>query len=217
MLSRRALLLAAAPALPKPEQLVLRLPSLEILTNTWSESIELPARPGSLWKPFLAAAHTGPNLRFHCDGQHCWLGRRHGWLDLPAALAQSCNQFFHQLYPTLPQPLKLLNLPDPPNSDWPLWPCPPLQLAQAFAELLARRSQHPLVLAGLRQAAASGTAQPLGANFLAKTGTGPSKHHSGDGWVLAAHPADSPTKLVLYRQRGVTGAQAARSLAHAPR
>jgi hypothetical protein len=68
-------------------------------------------------------------------------------------------------------------------------------------------------MAGLRQAAEKGTAKPLGPNVLAKTGTGPSKLYSGDGWVFAATPADMPTKLVLYRQRGVTGAQAAQALA----
>ena len=70
-------------------------------------------------------------------------------------------------------------------------------------------------MAGLRQAAGHGTAKSLGKNYLAKTGTGPSKYHAGDGWVFAAHPADNPTKLILYRQRGVTGAQAAAALASA--
>ena len=85
------------------------------------------------------------------------------------------------------------------------------------AELLARRADYPLVIAGLRQAAEKGTAKALGRNYLAKTGTGPSKEHSGDGWVFAAHPADNPTRLILYRQRGVTGSLAARNLANALR
>jgi len=214
MLTRRSLLLAAAVNLPPPDKLVLRLPSAEIENARWSGGIDTPAQPGSLWKPFLAAAHSGPNPRFHCDGKQCWLGRRHGWLDMPGALAQSCNQWFHQLYNTLPQPLRLIGLPDPPNEDWPNWSCSPIQLARAYGELLARRTDHPLVIAGLRQAAEQGTAKALGRNFLAKTGTGSSKYHSGDGWVFAAYPAGNPTKLILYRQRGVTGAQAARSLAN---
>jgi len=218
MLSRRSILAAAfTPTLPPPDKIVVRLPEVEIKIAEWSTGLDAPVQPGSLWKPFLAAAHAGPSPRYHCDGKQCWLGRRHGWLDMPGALAQSCNQWFHQLYKTLPQPLKLLNLPDPPNDDWPNWTCTPRQLINAYAELLARRADYPLVLAGLRQAAEQGTAKSLGRNWLAKTGTGPSKYHSGDGWVVAANPADNPSQLILYRQIGVTGAQAARSLANAPR
>jgi hypothetical protein len=214
MLTRRALLAAAVPpALPPPEKLILRLPDATVLSAQWSQDPNLPAKPGSLWKPFLAAAHSGASPRLQCDGKQCWLGRRHGWLDIPGALAQSCNQFFHQLYQHLPKPVTLINLPAPPNPDWPNWSCSPLQLANAYAELLARRVQYPLVLAGLRQAAEQGTARSLGRHYLAKTGTGPSKRHAGDGWVLAAHPVDTPTRLILYRQRGVTGAQAATALA----
>ncbi|MFN0102698.1 MAG: hypothetical protein ACKV2U_11490 [Bryobacteraceae bacterium] len=214
MVFRRSLLAAAFwPGLPSAERIVLRLPEAEIQSVDWSESIDTPAQPGSLWKPFLAAAHTGPSPRFHCDGKQCWLGRRHGWLDMPGAIAQSCNQWFHQLYKTLPKPIHLLAPPERPNDDWPNWTCSPKQLVLAYAELLARRIDHPLVIAGLRQAADHGTARSLGKNYLAKTGTGPSKQHPGDGWVIAAHPADTPTKLILYRQRGVTGTQAASALA----
>lgn len=214
MLSRRTLLAAAlTPGLPPAEKIILRLPEAAVQSAQWSEDLHAPAKPGSLWKPFLAAAHAGPSPRFHCDGKQCWLGRRHGWLDISGALAQSCNQFFHQLYAKLPKPIALLNLPEPPDHDWPNWPCSPMQLAKAYAELLARREQYPLVLAGLRLSAEQGTARPLGRDFLAKTGTGPSKFHAGDGWVVAAHPADTPSKLILYRQRGVTGAQAAVALA----
>jgi hypothetical protein len=214
MLSRRSLLAAALwPGLPPAEWILLRLPEAEIEHSTWGGDINAAARPGSLWKPFLAAAHTGPPPRFHCDGKQCWLGRRHGWLDMPGALAQSCNQWFHQLYGTLPKPLRLLGLPEQPDDDWPNWSCSPIVLAHAYAELLARRRDHPLVIAGLRLAAERGTAKSLGGNYLAKTGTGPSKLHAGDGWVFAAHPADSPAKLILYRQRGATGAQAAAALA----
>ncbi|MBL8241397.1 MAG: hypothetical protein JNM66_28490 [Bryobacterales bacterium] len=218
MLSRRALLAAAVPpALPPPEKLILRVADGSILSAHWGDDPSLPARPGSLWKPFLAAAHAGPSPRFRCDGKHCWLGRRHGWLDIPGALAASCNHFFHQLYAQLPKPVALLNLPEPSDPDWPNWPCSPLQLATAYAELLARREQFPLVLAGLRLAAEQGTAKPLGRDFLAKTGTGPSKWHAGDGWVFAAHPAATPRNLILYRQRGVTGALAAAALAQSLR
>ena len=213
MLTRRSLLAAFAAPLPPAGRIVLHIPTRQFLRTDWPEGMDQPARPASLWKPFLAAAHSGPNPRFHCDGKRCWLGRSHGWLDLPGALAQSCNQWFHQLYPTLPQPLSLLGLPVPENADWPNWPCSPRALALAYAELLDRRAHHPLVIAGLRQAAEQGTARPLGPRYLAKTGTGPSARHSGDGWVFAAYPADTPVKLVIFRQQGVTGAHAAASLA----
>jgi hypothetical protein len=211
LLSRRILLAALAPA--APERIVATLPDVQIIDSNWREDIDALSQPGSLWKPFLAAAHRGPNLRFHCDGTQCWLNRKHGWLDMPGALAQSCNQWFHQLYKTLPKPLNLLGLPRQDSDDWTQWRCSPRQLLQAYAELIARRNDHPLVIAGLRQAAEQGTAKSLGKNHLAKTGTGPSKLFSGDGWVFAAHPADMPTKIVLYRQRGATGAQAAAALA----
>ena len=214
MWTRRNLLAAAVPAvLPPADQVIATLPEGRITTAHWVDTVDAPTRPGSLWKPILAAAHTGPNLRFHCDGTQCWLNRKHGWLDMPGALAQSCNQWFHQFYKTLRKPIPLLGLPAQPDDDWPNWRCTPHQLVRAYVELLARRQDHPLVIAGLRQAAEKGTAKALGHNVLAKTGTGPSQRHAGDGWVIAAHPADMPVKLVLYRQRGVTGAQAAQALA----
>ncbi len=217
MLSRRSLLAAAlAPPLPPPDRIVLRLPEAQFLSIDWSDDADAPAQPGSLWKPFLAAAHSGPSPRFHCDGKQCWLGRRHGWLDMPGAIAYSCNQWFHQLFPTLAKPLSTLGhfgLPAQADLDWTLWSCPPKLLAQAYGELIARAKDFPLVMAGLRQAAEKGTAKALGAGYLAKTGTGPSKRHSGDGWVVAAHPVDAPTRLILFRQRGATGAQAAAALA----
>jgi len=219
MLSRRTLLAAAfSPGLPPARSIVLKLPSAEIGNADWPGNIDAPVQPGSLWKPFLAAAHSsGPSPRFHCDGSQCWLGRRHGTLDLPGALAQSCNQWFFQFAKTLTQPLPTLltfGLPAQSTPDWTRWFCPPLQLARAYAELFARQADYPLVIAGLRRAAEQGTARPLGRHYLAKTGTGPSQHHAGDGWVLAAHPADLPSKLILYHQPGVTGAQAALALAH---
>lgn len=214
LLSRRTLLAAAVPvALPPADRIEANLPGCKITVAQWVDSIDTITQPGSLWKPFLAAAHRGPNVQYHCDGSQCWLHRKHGWLDMPGALAQSCNQWFHQLYKILPQPISLLGLPEQSGADWTQWRCSPRQMIEAYAELLARRADHPLVIAGLRLAAEQGTAKALGANHLAKTGTGPSKLHSGDGWVVAASPADMPTKLVLYRQRGVTGAQAAAALA----
>jgi hypothetical protein len=216
MLTRRALLAAAAVAPPPPESIVLELPSAKILSTDWGRDIDSPVNPGSLWKPFLASAHAGPSPRFHCDGRRCWSGRRHGWLDLPEALAQSCNQWFHQLFPTLPVPLPTLapfGLPAQSSPDWMQWTCSPRQLALAYAELIARRLDFPLVLAGLRSAASHGTARPLGRSRLAKTGTSPSRLHAGDGWVVTAYPVDAPQRLILYRQRGATGAAAAAALA----
>lgn len=214
MSSRRSLLGALLlPGLPPAERIVLQLPEAVILRTDWSDHIDAPAQPGSLWKPFLAAAHVGPSPRFHCDGSRCWLGRSHGWLNMSAALAQSCNQWFHQLYETLPRPVSLLGLPEQTSEDWTAWRCSPLQLIRAYAELFARRADFPLVIAGLRLAAEKGTAMALGRGYLAKTGTGPSKFHAGDGWVVAASPAASPAKVILYRQRGATGAHAAAGLA----
>lgn len=215
MWTRRTLLALAVPA-PEPEEIRLTLNRPQAMEARWPSGVDAPASPGSLWKPFLAALWTPTPPHFLCDGSRCWLGRRHGRLDLAAALAVSCNQYFHQLAAALSQPLSGLSrfgLPVPVERDWTRWQATPRALALAYAELLARRDQHPHVLAGLRAAALHGTARSLGRGYLAKTGTGPSTRFAGDGWVVAAAPADLPRSLILYREFGVTGTQAAANLA----
>lgn len=188
MITRRALLTALAHQ-ERQDLLRLDVPTNEVLTSEWRGGVDAPVDPGSLWKPLAAMQLRGPSPLFECQG--CWAGRRHGRIDITRALAYSCNEWFRQ---------------------WGVrveYPDSPLGYALAFADLLRRRADYPAVIAGLRLAAESGTAAALGRRYLAKTGTGSSKTHSGDGWILAAWPVDTPSQLALLRTPGVTGAQAA--------
>jgi hypothetical protein len=218
MITRRGLLLALA-APPPPDLLLYDIPNRNWLAQTWTEPLDEPQPAGSLLKPFLALAAPPPHPAFRCAG-NCWLNRRHGRLALPEAIAQSCNRWFdqwsEQIGPaTSNQTLARFALPELPEQGWRSWRCPPQRLLLAWAELVSRRSDAALepILTGLRLAAAKGTAQALGPRYLAKTGTSESKRHAGDGWTLAAWPAELPTKAALYRQHGVPGAEAAARLA----
>ncbi|MBM3754705.1 MAG: hypothetical protein FJW38_12075 [Acidobacteria bacterium] len=191
MISRRALL-AAVTARERCDFLRLDLQTNEVLTEDWHGSVDESIDPGSLWKPIAAMQLRGASPFFECRG--CWAGRRHGRIDVVDAIGYSCNEWFRQWGVR----------GEVPNSA--------IGYALSFAELLRRRAEHPAVIAGLRMAAALGTASALGGRYLAKTGTGPSKKHAGDGWVIAAWPADSPQQLALLRAPGVTGAQAAKLL-----
>jgi hypothetical protein len=110
----------------------------------------------------------------------------------------------------------------------PGWRIPPLVLARAYAALATGTVPQPnsytatRLLAGLKQAAEGGTASRAGLHaggVLAKTGTAPCVSDawpnpepciaSGDGLAVLLAPADAPRLLLLVRQRGATGAQAA--------
>jgi hypothetical protein len=187
----------------------------------------IPIPVDSLLKPFLALAYlTSPHPPNHivCRGHEdlCW--KAHGTLTLPEALAQSCNAYFLALARTLRPDEILLPTPPPPNPTpadliglTPRWLLPPATLVSAYAQLLA--SAPSAILAGMAQAARTGTASHLGQHpggALAKTGTSPCIptstqpcKASGDGLVLAAVPAQFPTLLLLVRRRATTGALAA--------
>jgi len=73
------------------------------------------------------------------------------------------------------------------------------------------------ILAGLRQAAKSGTASAIGRGALAKTGTAPcvaKRRHKGDGFTVVLEPADAPRIALFVRVHGVPGAEAAKSAAN---
>jgi len=199
MISRRVLLAAIVPA--SSDLVVYR--NGRIVVDEWRGGLDGAVRPGSLWKPFLAAAAVRP-AEAVCTGAGCW--RRHGRVQLVEAIALSCNRWFdsQEFDRTALSKFGL----SAGERNWSAWPSTPRQLALAYAELLARRADHPSVEAGLRLAAERGTASALGPGFLAKTGTSASERHAGDGWVFAAWgPA-----LAIYRQHGVPGSVAARSL-----
>ena len=191
MITRRALL-AAIVDRDRSDLLRLNINTNEVLTSDWRNGVDEVVDPGSLWKPLAAMHLRGASPVFECNG--CWAGRRHGAIDVVKAIGYSCNEWFRQWGVRA----------EIPNT--------PLGYAHSFADLLRRRTDHPAVTTGLRLAAAQGTASTLGPRYLAKTGTGPSKKYAGDGWILAAWPADTPEQLALLRAPGVTGAQAAKLL-----
>jgi hypothetical protein len=208
---------ALAAAFDPPESISISLPKGDIVSWQWPAGLDALVEPGSLWKPFIAAA-ASPDLRYTCDGSRCWLGRRHGDLGLEDALAESCNQWFHQCMAALAiervnRILPMFGLPEQSGPQWDRWRCSPRRLAMAYVELLHRTSDFPRIAAGLRWAAARGTARALGPGYLAKTGTSASKRYAGDGWIVAAWPADAPRHLILQRRHGVTGAKACEHLA----
>ena len=94
----------------------------------------------------------------------------------------------------------------------------PAQILRAYARLASNRSDATvkLILEGMKQCAARGTAKAIGsADVLAKTGTSPCEHRPsmpGDGLAIAMWPADSPRSVALVREHGVPGAQAAARL-----
>jgi len=191
MITRRALLAAIAPV-ESGDMLRLDIHTNEVLTSEWRGGIDQTVDPGSLWKPLAAMQLRGASPVFACKG--CWAGRRHGRIDITAAIAYSCNEWFRQWGVRIEAPTT------------------PIGYALAFADLLRRRTEHAAVIAGLRLAAEKGTASALGRRYLAKTGTGPSNTHSGDGWIIASWPAEVPNQLALLRVPGVTGARAAQLL-----
>lgn len=179
--------------------------------------------PGSLVKPFTALAFTGPAYpQVTCKG--CWSGKAHGSLDLPSALAVSCNKYFEQLSLRVDHRRMLLvceeyGIAPPPDSvDARVglgreWRVAPLDLLRAYCRLSQRGPS--LILEGLRRAAASGTAKVLKGGALAKTGTAPCEHAKrmpGDGLAIALWPADGPRRAMLVREHGVPGAIAAKRL-----
>lgn len=217
-----------AHAIPdaRTEYLVEDLRTHELLADTFANPAA-PIPPGSLLKPFLAYAHTGPYPTVVCHGHAsgCWRAAGHGRLTLTPALAQSCNAYFLALAATL-TPAELARLTDlglpapPPDASAQTliglaspnpWLISPRNLAEAYARLIPLAS--PAILAGLRGSAQQGTAARVGPHpggVLAKTGTAPcldpTCQATGDGLTLALAPALHPTLLVLVRRRGTTGA-----------
>jgi cell division protein FtsI/penicillin-binding protein 2 len=216
-----------------PDHIRLRLegPLTAGLRPEWV-SLASPIPPGSLLKPFAAAAYAnGHGFRYptaKCSGEGCWLPAGHGKLDIADALAQSCNVYFRALARDVtPEAIAEIairfGLPAPPreavtDSYWGLgddWRIGPDRLLHAYSELVRRRAEPGLapVLEGLRRAAAEGTAKGVGLPALAKTGTSPCVHggSNGDGYVCALYPADKPRYTVLLQLHGRTGREAARA------
>jgi len=215
--------LQASLATSRLELLVHDLRQSKTLASTFHDT---PIPIGSLLKPFLALAYLAtPHPAIHpiCHGHadQCWTA--HGALTLPQALAQSCNAYFLALARALNPDRITLPTPPPPNPTpedliglTPRWLLTPETLVNAYAQLLASPTTPPQILDGMAASARTGTASRIGQHpggVLAKTGTAPCIptptqpcKASGDGLVVAAVPAQSPTLLLLVRRRATTGA-----------
>lgn len=221
--SRRAVLLAscccaAGVAAPSYDRLELDPATSALKSPPWPG----PVLPGSLVKPFTAIAYERTHRNFPtvtCNG--CWGGRAHGTLQLPRAIAVSCNRYFEELSLRVdPAQMRLVcaeyNLPEAPDivearlglgRDWRIEPA---ALLRAYTRVVA----HPAIREGMRLCAAQGTARVLGKG-LSKTGTSPCEHRKpmpGDGLAIWLWPEDQPRRAVLVREHGVPGAIAARRI-----
>lgn len=212
-----------------------------VVSRRWTDAAR-GAAPGSLVKPFLAAAYGWANQgRFpeiDCQPGKCWLPRGHGRTGLKKAIEHSCNEYARTMRDHLDLAAFAAGLapfgltPPASRNAWTGesrgWRVAPEALAIAYAELAARRADPVMarILEGLRAAAESGTAAAAGPGVFAKTGTAPcldASPHDGDGLAVIVAPRDNPQFVLLVRQHNVPGSRAAetahrmmRSLREAP-
>jgi len=218
--------------------LLLDAPTGRVLASRW-DNPEAPIPLGSLVKPFTALAygeHHGFRYPAHtCRGTAtgCWLPRGHGNVDLPSAIAYSCNSYFRMLTAKMtaaevsPTAMGFGLEPPAPGTAGPAlaglgnrWLISPLNMGRAYLELVRRRDQPGVreVLAGMAQSAEQGTGAEVDRalpypNALVKTGTAPcthSKRAPGDGFAIVMAPSDDPQILLMVRVHGIPGAQAAK-------
>lgn len=182
------------------DHIVLEARSPETPTGARWEGYDRPLAMGSLLKPLIAASYAARHGYQYpiviCRGR-CWSPAPHGRLDLPQALAVSCNNYFKTLAEGI-VPERLT----------------PVGLLQWYARLPERHNDpgFALILRGLALAAEGGTARGVGPGSLAKTGTGPCSHQprgSGDGFVVVLTPAAEPRAAVMVRLHNRPGSQAA--------
>ena len=209
----------------------------ETLAASW-EHADQPLPMGSLLKPFTALAwgetHSFRYPEHVCDGARagCWLPRGHGRLGLAAAVAHSCNAYFHALAEEVRAPdvsavLERYGLPQlTPNAATAellgvgsRWRARPTAIAHAYIQL-ATRADDPgahEVVRGMMLSAELGTGSAVGRAVpnhaaLVKTGTAPCRHAkraAGDGFVIVLYPAASPQFALLVRRHGRPGSEAA--------
>jgi cell division protein FtsI/penicillin-binding protein 2 len=218
--------------------LLLDAPTGRELASRW-DNPEAPIPLGSLVKPFTALAY-GEHHAFHypahtCRGTAtgCWLPRGHGDVDLPSAIAYSCNSYFRMLTAKMtaadlsPTAIRFGLEPPAPGTAGPdlaglgnRWHVAPAIMAHAYLELARRRDQPGVrqILAGMAQSAKQGTGADVDRTLLfpdalVKTGTASCTHSRrapGDGFTIVLAPSDNPRILLMVRVHGVPGAQAAK-------
>lgn len=191
--------------------------------------------PGSLFKLLIAqaAVENGIDFAYSCKGheslggkkRHCWTYKGHGALDLPRALALSCNLYFENFTLQLGLPKILAVMDSYPSlraSVQDLKKTPPSDLAlfgvgddesfkikppdisvfwNSFVQLI-QLQKYAGIFQGLKRSVAMGTASKLKASpleILAKTGTGDAlnPNYATNGWFLGAYPAKSPRYSLL--------------------
>jgi hypothetical protein len=209
-----------------------------VLASRW-DNPQTPIPLGSLVKPFTALAY-GEHHAFRypahiCRGTAtgCWLPHGHGEVDLPSAIAYSCNSYFRALTANMtavdvsPTALRFGLEPPPPETAGPAlaglgnrWLISPLSMARAYLEFVRRRDQPGVrqILAGMAQSAEQGTGAEVDralpfSDALVKTGTAMCTHAKrapGDGFTIAMSPSGDPQILLMVRVHGVPGAQAAK-------
>jgi cell division protein FtsI/penicillin-binding protein 2 len=208
----------------------------KFIAAKWSESAR-PVPIGSLVKPLTALAYAETHGFLFPEhvctgGNSCWFSKGHGKLGIVRVISSSCNSYFTELAKDtggvqITSVASRLGLNGPGANASPevmagkfgVWREAPESLVRAYAMLLGRSSQPAIhdIVDGMAESAREGTAaglakQGLHQRLLGKTGTAPCthiKHAPGDGFVIVAWPADFPRYLLLVRQHGVTGAQAA--------
>lgn len=195
-----------------------------VIAQRW-ENAEGEIPVGSLTKPFMAVAYGSTHQSFpqlRCTGRKtCWLARGHGVLQVRAAIAYSCNSYFHQLVARAGPGFRpamenfALHSPAAAAQERSFTTASPLALARAYLEL-TRNSHDAIVgavLQGMALSASKGTASAAGAELsgtaaLAKTGTAPCTHKKkapGDGFALVMFPAEHPRETLLVRLHGRPG------------
>ena len=229
-----ALLPQARAVAQQPNGLVfqlLELPSGK-LTRSWPSRERGPMSFGSLLKPFLVLAYgrtheSFPVIECHGAASGCWSSKGHGRQTLAPALANSCNTYFLALAASIDRAALRstclsFGLEEPGAGATAAeliglrvgWPQTPGAVVEAFHRLMESRSAKTatLVLEGMRQCAARGTASLLDIDCFAKTGTAPCHHHPsapGDGCAVVIYPRDTPRLILLAAKHGTTGAQTA--------
>jgi cell division protein FtsI/penicillin-binding protein 2 len=210
-----------------------------VLAWRWADP-QAPIPLGSLVKPFTALTygeHHGFRYPAHiCRGTAtgCWLPHGHGAVDLPSAIAYSCNSYFRLLtagmtaFEVSPTAMRFGFEPPPPETSGPAlagignrWLISPLSMARAYLELVRRRDQPGVrqILVGMAQSAKQGTGAEVDRalpfpDALVKTGTAMCSHAKrapGDGFAIVMSPSDDPQILLMVRVHGVAGAEAAKT------
>ena len=152
---------------PAVSYLVLDSRSGLVIAARW-EVLDRAIPIGSLVKPFTALAYAQTEVCATFPG------------NLERAIAHSSNSYFGELAKrvepgSLAVVCRRLGLPLPSSPDGltglgKSWQIAPLDLARGYGQLLREPCARP-ILAGMRQAAQSGTAKAIGGGALAKTST----------------------------------------------